>query len=161
MKTLLIVSSYHHGNTLKVAHAIADCLQAEIVTPSQVQPDTLAAYDLVGFGSGIYSAKHHTQLLKLAEALHPAGGRRAFLFSTDGMPRLAMMDESRIRKKLLSDHAALRKALEAKGYTIVGDFGCAGYNTNSFLKLFGGLNKGRPNKDDIQKAMIFAEALVQ
>jgi hypothetical protein len=33
------------------------------------------------------------------------------------------------------------------GYTIVDEFGCACFNTNKFLKHFGGLNKGRPNEE--------------
>ncbi len=161
MKTLLIVSSYHHGNTLKVAEAIADVLHAGIVPADQARPGILADYELLGFGSGIYSAKHHKQLLRLAEALPPVESRKAFLFSTDGMPRFAMMNEDYLNKKMLADHLVLREKLEATGYTIVGDFNCAGFNTNSFLKLFGGLNKGRPNAGDLQKAKTFAAGLAE
>lgn len=159
MKTLLIVSSYHHRNTLKLANVIADTLGAQIVSPDQVRPELLRAYDLVGFGSGIYSAKHHPALLGLAEALPAAVGWKAFLFSTDGMPRFAVKNKDYLYKKMLADHAALRRILEAKGYSIVGDFNCAGFNTNSFLKFFGGLNKGRPDARDLQDAAVFAKGL--
>jgi hypothetical protein len=35
---------------------------------------------------------------------------------------------------------------------IVDEFGCAGLNTNGFLKFFGGMNKGRPNAEDPKHA---------
>jgi flavodoxin len=38
----------------------------------------------------------------------------------------------------------------------VGEFGCAGFNTNKFLKYFGGINKGRPNSEDLKHAEEFA-----
>ena len=50
----------------------------------------------------------------------------------------------------------MRRALVLAGYEIVGEFGCAGLNTNSFLRLFGGLNKGHPNADDLGRAEAFA-----
>ena len=55
------------------------------------------------------------------------------------------------------NHAALRRKLESRGYSIVGEFGCLGFNTNSFLKLFGGINKGRPNAEDLKRAQAFAQ----
>lgn len=161
MKALIIVSSYHHHNTLKIAHTIADALRAQIVSPDQVDPDTLLEYDLVGFGSGVYSAMHHPKLLKLADSLPPAEGRKAFLFSTDGTPRLGMIKDEVYHRKMFSDHAVLQKKLEAKGYEIVGNFNCAGFNTNVFLKYFGGLNKGRPNAEDLLSASAFAESLAK
>ncbi len=36
MKTLIICHSYHHGNTKKVADAMAAVLQAEVVNPRDV-----------------------------------------------------------------------------------------------------------------------------
>jgi flavodoxin len=50
----------------------------------------------------------------------------------------------------------LREKLDSKGYTIIDEFGCRGFNTNSFLKFFGGLNKGRPNAEDLKNAEEFA-----
>lgn len=161
MKALLIVSSYHHHNTLKVAHAMAEAMGAQVVSPDQVDPATLKDYDFVGFGSGIYDAMHHHRLLKLADDLPVLEGKKAFLFSTDGTPRLHAIKDEVYRHKMVSDHRKLRDKLEAKGYAVIGDFNCAGFNTNVFLKYFGGINKGRPNADDLQKAKVFAAGLVQ
>ncbi|HPF88484.1 MAG TPA: flavodoxin family protein [Candidatus Limiplasma sp.] len=160
MKTLLVVVSVHHQNTLKVAQAIADVLQAAIVSPEEVDPDQLNAYDLVGFGSGIYSGEHHKRLLAFANTMPVKDSGKAFVFSTDGAPRMLMKDATMLHGKMLNDHTALWEKLTAKGYEIIGDFNCAGYNTNSFLKLFGGLNKGRPNAEDLARAVVFARELM-
>jgi flavodoxin len=50
---MIIVYSYHHKNTQKVAEAFAKVLDAEIKSPQQADPDELKQYDLVGFGAGI------------------------------------------------------------------------------------------------------------
>jgi len=67
MKTLLILYSYHHKNTEKIAKVFAKVLDAQIKTPQQINPDELHEYNLIGFGSGIYGEKHHKTLLDLAE----------------------------------------------------------------------------------------------
>lgn len=154
-RSLVVVYSYHHGNTRKVADAVARVLGAEVRTPDQVTPDEVAEYDLVGLGSGIYSARHHESLLDLAEALPPAAGRRAFIFSTYGAPAVAAGGDF-----VRNNHSRLRERLQAKGYAVAGEFACAGWNTNSFLKLFGGLNKGRPDADDLERARAFARGLL-
>ena len=58
--------------------------------------------------------------------------------------------------KVEKDHSTLRKKLEAKGYVILDEFACKGFNTNSFMKYLGGMNKGRPNAKDLQNAEEFA-----
>lgn len=59
----------------------------------------------------------------------------------------------------MKSHSALREKLTSRGYAVIGEFSCAGHNTNSFLKLFGGLNKGRPNAEDLGDAEEFARTL--
>ncbi len=146
-RTLLILISYHHNNTEKVAKVFAQVLEAEIKTPQQIDPEDLQKYDLVGFGSGIYGAKHHETLLELADKLPQAAGKKAFLFSTS-----AILGAHKVKE----DHFALREKLESKGYVILDEFACKGFNTNSFLKYFGGMNKGRPNARDLEQAEEFA-----
>jgi flavodoxin len=159
MKSLVIAASVHHGNTVKLARAIAGALGAELKAPREVAPEELAECGLVGFGSGIYGAKHHESLLGLAEALPPAQGRKAFIFSTCGLP-IALAGKALVARNAVASHAELRARLVSAGFEIVGEFGCAGWNTNSFLKLFGGFNKGRPNAEDLAEAQDFARALV-
>lgn len=147
MKSLLVLYSYHHHNTEKVAKVLAEVLDAEIKWPQKINPEELQEHDLIGLGSGIYSAKHHESLLELADELTKVNNKKTFLFSTAGITG---------KSKASKDHATLREKLESKGYIIIDEFQCKGFNTNSFLKLFGGMNKGRPNVRDLQNAEEFA-----
>ncbi len=150
MKTIIILVSYHHKNTEKIASVLARTLNAEIKTPQEVNPTDLSEYDLIGFGSGIYFGKHHKSLLELADKLPQATDKKAFIFSTSGQTGNA----SRFHKQL-------REKLKSKGFNIVGEFNCAGLDTYGLMKITGGLNKGRPNEDDIKQAEAFAKSLTQ
>ena len=152
MKSLLVLFSYHHNNTEKIANVFAKVLDAQIKTPQQINTEELQEYSLIGFGSGIYDAKHHKDLLDLADKLPQVTNRKAFIFSTS-----AMTGEAKVAK----DHSLLREKLQSKGYMIVDEFACKGFNTNSFLKYFGGMNKGRPNAEDLKHAEEFAQNLKQ
>jgi flavodoxin len=152
MKSLLVVFSYHHNNTLKIAEVFAKVLDTQIRMPQEINPQELQEYDLIGFGSGIYSAKHQESLLDLADRLPQVTNKKAFIFST-----AALTGEEKREK----DHSLLRKKLESKGYRIVDEFQCKGFNTNSFMRFFGGMNKGRPNAKDLKNAEEFAQKLKQ
>lgn len=149
-KTLVILYSYHHHNTEKVAQVIAKVLDAPIQLPNEVNPAEIQGCGLIGFGSGIYHGQHHASLLSLADRLPQVGFGNVFLFSTAGITGNA---------KIARDHSPLRTRLQSKGYTIVGEFGCKGFNTNSFLTYIGGMNKGRPNDRDLEQAEEFAWGL--
>ena len=157
-KSLLVLYSYHHKNTEKIADVFAEVLDAEIKSPRQMDPGELEDCDLVGFGSGIYSDRHHRSLLDLVEKLLRVENKKAFIFSTSGAPAFAL-DRGGLDDYVEKAHSALREKLQSKGYTVVGEFMCPGHNTNSFLKAFGGLNKGRPNAQDLKRAQEFAEKL--
>jgi len=150
MKTLIVVFSYHHKNTQKVADAMAKMLDAQVKSPQQTALEELSQYDLVGFGAGIDSGKHYKVLLDFADRLPPVDNKIAFIFSTAGLSG---------DKKRGKDHSALREKLHSKGYVIVDEFQCKGFNTNSFLKTFGGMNKDRPNSEDLKLAEEFAQNL--
>lgn len=144
MKTLIICESVHHGNTKKIADSMAGPLQSEVKKPGEIDAGRLAEYDLIGFGSGIYMGKHHKNLLKLAENLTKME-KKAFIFSTSGGAN-----------ENYKDHKALKTTLVEKGCTIVDEFNCRGWDTVGPLVLIGGLNKGRPDESDLEKAKQFA-----
>ena len=150
MKSLLVVCSYHHHNTEKIAQVFAKVLDAQIKSPLEVIPGEISEYDFVGFGSGIYGGKHHKNLLSLVDKIPEVTSGNAFIFST-----AAITGEAKVDK----DHTLLREKLVSKGYVIVDEFSCKGFNTNSFLKYFGGMNKGRPNIEDLKHAEEFAHNL--
>ena len=152
MKSLLVLFSYHHHNTEKIAIVFAKVLEAQIKTPQEINFKELQEYNLIGFGSGIYDAKHHDDMIDLAERLPQTTNNKAFIFSTS-----AIMGKS----KVANDHSLLRKKLKLKGYIIVDEFSCKGFNTNSFMKYLGGMNKGRPNAEDLKNAEKFAWSLIK
>jgi flavodoxin len=155
---LLIVYSYHHNNTQKVAEVMAKVLNAEIKTPQQTNPEELQEYDLVGFGSGIDSGKNYKELLDFAARLPQVTDKKAFVFSTSGMP-VEISGQQQLEEYARKCHATLKETLQSRGYAIVDEFGCAGFNTNTFLKYFGGINKARPNEEDLRQAEEFAQNL--
>ena len=154
MKYLLVLFSYHHNNTEKIANVFAKVLDAQIRTPQQINLEELQEYSLIGFGSGIYDYKHHKVILDLADKIPQVTNRKAFIFSTSGI-----RGDSHVFTNARKFHTPLREKLESKGYLIVDEFNCVGFNTNSVLKLIGGMNKGRPNAEDLKHAEEFAQNL--
>jgi Flavodoxins len=80
MKTSIIYVSVHHGNTEKVAKEIAEVLNADLFKPTELDPNTLSEYDLIGFGSGIYLLKHHESLLNFVDKMDELKDKKAFIF---------------------------------------------------------------------------------
>ncbi len=146
MKTLIVYHSFHHGNTAKIAKVFADELNAKMVKTEDKETNNWDEYELIGFGSGIYNGRHHKSILHAVEKLPTVKGKKAFVFSTSGVLR--------------NYNKSLKKMLTTKGFQIVGDFVCKALDTYGPLKLIGGLNKGRPNEEDYQKAREFAQGLL-
>jgi len=157
IKSLLILVSYHHQNTRKIADVFSRVLDAPIKTPQQINIEELQEYGLIGFGSGIYDQKHHKYILDLVDKLPQVTDRNAFILSPSGISRALSLRHS---DSIDDPHAVLREKLPSRGYTIVDEFNCTGWNTNSFLKLFGGMNRGRPNADDLKNEETFAQNLL-
>jgi flavodoxin len=148
MRSVIVYTSVHHNNTEKVARAMGGALGAEVVRAADATAETVASADLVGFGSGIYFNSHHKTLLSFAESLppRPSGSGRAFVFSTSG-------------RGSRGSHRRLKEILAKKGFEIAGEFACKGWDTYSIFKYIGGLNKGRPDGDDLEEAATFARGL--
>ena len=159
-KVLMILAGSPAGSTARVAMAIVDELGARVAGPDRVDLASSGAFTLIGFGSGIFHGEHHAALLALVDELPMAPHAKAFLFSTCGIPARFASPEV-LADYSSRNHAALREKLCAKGYEIVGEFGCPGFNDNKFLKLFGGFNRGRPNAADLGSARSFAKGLKQ
>ena len=146
MNTLIIYNSTHHGNTEKIAQILANALKAKLLNCSEINAEIFAGYDLIGIGSGIYFGKHHKTILELIDSL-PIMKKKAFIYSTRGGTPTWL------------NHRTLKKKLVKKGFEIIGEFSCRGYDTVGPLKYIGGINKRRPNKDDFKKAENFAIGL--
>jgi flavodoxin len=106
MKSLVVVSSYHHRNTQKIAEAMAKVLDAQVKSPQETAPEELQQFDVVGFGSGIDSGKHYKQMLDFADKLPQAANKKAFIFSTSGVATT---------KYMVKIHTLLREKPSVKG----------------------------------------------
>jgi flavodoxin len=144
MKTAIIYKSVHHGNTKKIAKVMADTLEADLFDLKDVNPSMIKEYDLIGFGSGIYYYRPHKKLRKFVEELDTVESKKAFHFSTSGNGKY---------------YAWLEKKLSSKGFQIMGEFHCKGFDTYAFSKIIGGINKGKPDEEDIENARNFANSL--
>lgn len=131
---------------------MADPLQAKLANPQNVTIKDLKSYHLIGFGSGIYHGKHHETLLNLVSELPVMKGKKAFIFSTSGLRKIPLFH---------AFHKPLKKTLLEKKFELVGEFSCRGYDSYGFLQYIGGIQKGRPNQNDIKRAREFAESLKQ
>jgi flavodoxin len=149
MKSLIVCVSVSHGNTRRVADRMAEVLDAEVVEPESVDPNRLREYDLVGFGSGIYYMMVHRKLRNLLGRLPHVDNIRAFTFFTSGAREIPMLNYNR----------PVRNQLESKGFQVLDSFSCRGLDTMGPFGFIGGINKGRPDDHDLNRAAAFAARL--
>jgi flavodoxin len=141
----LVVYFSTHGNSKKIAETIAQNLDASAITPDQANIPSLSQYDIIGFGSGIYFNKHHQSLFDVVASIPPRNQAKAFIFSTN-------------RDGRNNCHEPLREALKERGFIVVGEFACKGFETWRAVQNVGGagINEGKPDTADLQKAEGFA-----
>ncbi len=145
MKTILIYYSKHHGNTRKLAEAIAAAEDVTLLDASSSAEADLLGYDQIGFASGIYYAKFHDSVLRFAENNLPFH-KDVFLVYTCGNHRKSYA-------------TAIRRIAEAKQARLLGVFHTPGYDTFGPFRLIGGIAKGRPNEADCAAAVQFYRGL--
>ncbi len=105
----------------------------------------LTLYDVVGFGSGIYNGRFHQNMYQLIAKFSNQKGKKAFLFSTTG----SMSYSARA-------HEQFKTELQGKGFKVIGEFSCPGFDTALSSE---GINRGRPNAEDLKNAEKFAQAI--
>jgi flavodoxin len=149
MKSLIICVSKSHGNTRRVADRMAEVLDAEVIEPGLFRPETIREYDLVGFGSGIYYMSVDARLPNLIRRLPAVDHIRAFTFFTSGARKIPLWDYTK----------PVRKQLESKGFEVIDSFSCRGFDTVGPFGFIGGINRGRPNDHDLERAKAFAARL--
>ncbi len=149
MKVVIIYASIHHKNTEKIAREINEELNGELIPFSETSEKDVVKADLVGFGSGIYMRKFHNGLIRFIKDLPEMNEKKCFLFSTAGSKSIIFN----------RGHKLIKRILKNKNFKVVGEFDCLGYDSFGPLKFFGGVNKGRPNKSDLNDAREFAKKL--
>jgi flavodoxin len=149
-KTLVICKSVHHHSTARVAERIADVLGAVVVSPEEVPYTSLDEYDLIGFGSGVYYGRFHEALWNWLRDLpeKTLAEKPAFVFSTSGLSALWKLW-----------HGPFTKELARKGFDVIGEFHCPGFDSWGPLWFTGGINRHHPDDRDLVRADDFAHSM--
>ena len=148
MKTVIVYYSTHHGNTRKVAEAIAAKYpDVSLIDVTKNKAADLSKYDCVGFASGVYGAKWGKPLLKFADFYLPKS-KPVFFLTTSSMQRDSFT-------------SGIEAIADAKKCRILGSFHCQGYDTFGPFKLIGGIGKGHPDADDLEDAVEFYESVLE
>lgn len=133
----------HHGNTEKLVKRIAEECQVDLIDAVK-QPDAdLSSYDMIGFASGIYFSKFHQSILEFAEKNLP-DDKKIFLICTYGGS---------------ANYKTIEQILDKRHASVVGKFGCKGYDTFGPFKLVGGIAKDHPNEEDMKNAADFRKKI--
>ncbi|MGN0963825.1 MAG: flavodoxin family protein [Dysosmobacter sp.] len=145
MKTAICYYSRHHGNTLKVLEAMAQGNDINLIDVTARMAVHLEEYDCIGFASGIYYSKFQKSVLDFAGQYLPEGKDVFFVYTCGSM--------GKGYTKAIAEAAAAKKA------HILGEYGCRGFDTFGPFKLVGGIAKGHPDADDLQKARDFYQSI--
>lgn len=145
-KVLIICESMYHGNTQKLAVAMARKLNCRTINCEQAISENLEQYKVIGLGSGIYFTTHHPKLFHIAAKMQNT--QKAFIFSTHGSPFLGKY------------HQKLKTSLSNQGVSVIGEFSCRGYDCTGPYIIIGGGNKGKPNEKDEMKAARFVNRIL-
>jgi len=145
MKTAICYYSRHHGNTRKVLEAMAGECEVDLIDVTTRQTVRLEEYDCIGFASGIYFGKFQTSVLQFAQQYLPER-KNVFFVSTYGMLRPGYTK-------------AIKQIAGEKHCLVLGEFGCKGFDTYGPFKLVGGIAKGHPNAQDLEKARMFYQEI--
>ena len=143
MRKAIVYASVHHGNTEKIVKRIAEECQVELIDVVKQSDADLSSYDMIGFASGIYFSKYHQSILKFAEKNLP-DDKKVFLICTYGGSE---------------NYKSIEQILDKKRASVVGKFGCKGYDTFGPFRLIGGIAIGHPDDEDIQNAVKFVKEL--
>lgn len=143
---LIICESMYHGNTHKLATAMANELNCIVMNCDQAMSTNIEHYKIIGLGSGIYFTSHHPKLFDIVAKMKSF--QKSFLFSTHGRPFLGKY------------HDQLKVSLFNKNIEVMGEFSCRGYDCTGPYIIVGGGNKGKPNEKDQRRAAHFISNLL-
>ena len=143
MRKAIVYTSVHHGNTEKLVKRIAEECQVDLIDAIKQMNADLNDYDMIGFASGIYYSKFHQSILKFSEE-NLSADKKVFLICTYGGS---------------ANFKSIEQILNKKHASVVGKFGCKGYDTFGPCKLVGGIAKGHPDEEDMKNAVDFVKGL--
>ena len=143
MRKAIVYTSVHHGNTEKLVKRIAEECQVDLIDAIKQMNADLYVYDMIGFASGIYYSKFNQSILNFSEE-NLSVDKKVFLICTYGGS---------------ANFKSIEQILNKKHASVVGKFGCKGYDTFGPFKLVGGIAKGHPDEEDMKNAVDFVKGL--
>ena len=148
MKTAIVYYSKHHGNTKQLVDALAEAFDGIDLIDAAAAPDAdLRGYERVGFASGIYYSEFQETVLNFARQYLPQGKDVFFVYTCGSMRR--------------GYTKTIAETVTAKGANILGEYGCRGFDTFGPFRLIGGIAKGHPNAEELQKAREYYQSICQ
>lgn len=147
MKTAICYYSRHHGNTLKVAQAMALEGEVDLIDVTTRQAVRLEGYDCIGLASGIYGFEFQKAVGEFARQYLPQGKPVFFLYTYGGAKGTGAK--------------AVAEVAREKDCPILGEFSCKGFDTFGPFKLVGGIAKGHPDRKDLENARAFYREMVR
>ena len=94
MRTAIVYYSAHHGNTRKLAEAVAQGREVTLMDALAVKSADLSGYDLIGFASGIYFGKFHQSVVEFAKNNLPREKKVFFLATYGGSNGTKAIEEA-------------------------------------------------------------------
>ena len=147
MKTAICYYSRHHGNTLKVAQAMALEGEVDLIDVTTRQAIRLEGYDCIGLASGIYGFEFQKAVVEFARQYLPNGKPVFFLYTYGGAKGTGAK--------------AVAEVAREKDCPILGEFSCKGFDTFGPFKMMGGIAKGHPDQKDLENARAFYREMVR
>ena len=120
MNTVIIYASTHHGNTKKIVEKMAEVLSADLVDITKNKNPDITAYDVIGFGSGIYFHSMHKNIQEFISKT---------IFSDHQKTSFCIVLQ---RNRQIGDPVAVASCIE---YTLV-NLSCSQISVNAVKKIF-------------------------
>lgn len=144
-RTVILYRSKHHGNTKKLVDALVaahpEIDTIDVATLGKEEYPDLSPYHIIIVGSGIYYTKFDKDVLRVCDHCLRDGDNVIGLMTYGGAAKFNGGD--------------LDGVCRMKMATLMCTYGCPGFDTFGPYKLVGGMNKGRPNQEDIDGAIEF------
>ncbi|WP_102337945.1 flavodoxin domain-containing protein [Collinsella provencensis] len=151
LKTVILYRSKHHGNTKKLVDAVAaahpEITVIDVASLGKREYPDLSPYHIIAFASGIYYGKFDADIRRIAEECLRDGDNVIGFITYGG--------NDKHNGRELSGICRLKFA------NLLSVYGCPGFDTYGPFKFVGGMNKGRPNEEDIAGAVEFYDRIVK
>ena len=148
-KIIIFYYSYSAMSTEKLVKGIQNSFpNIEILLLPSEEKNDVSSYDYIGFASGIYAWDFGKPIYEKLEKLKGLEGKKCFSLctSTAGNEKYVLYP---------------KESIEKKGGKFIGGWGCPGKAVFFPLNLFGGVNKVRPNDDDIKTGSEYLKKLIE